>query len=327
MGEVSRRREYTQKRIGELQSNLTEAKTLSADIACIYATGSFGRVEAAENSDLDLYIVGKDDGRGGSLLRRLDEICIKADLISSIRKLGLPEFDGEGKYLIHYSVHDLVNTLGKPEDDLTNTFTARLLLLLESKPIVGPDVHLETVDRVISAYWGDYEDHKEDFVPAFLVNDILRLWRTLCVNYEARTERQPEEKKAKRKLKNYKLKHSRILTCYSAILYLLAVYGRFGAVSPKYARDMAMMTPIERLEWIITQKELLASHAVMKKLIGQYEDFLLMTDFPEGELVQKILDRSIDKKFFQSAYDFGETMFEAVGAIGNANRFHRHILV
>jgi hypothetical protein len=55
-------------------------------------------------------------------------------------------------------------------------------------------------------------------VPAFLANDILRIWRTFCVNYEARTETEPAEKKAKRKLKNYKLEHSRLLTCYSALL-------------------------------------------------------------------------------------------------------------
>ncbi|MBT1156425.1 hypothetical protein J1C56_12570 [Aminobacter anthyllidis] len=327
MGEIERRRQYTTQRVAELQSSLIDAKALAEDRACIYATGSFGRVEAGKNSDLDLYIVGQDDGKGGSLLGRLDEICIKADLISSIRKLGLPEFDGEGKYLIHYTVHDLVDTLGKPEDDLTNTFTARLLLLLESRPIVGPEIHSETIDRVISAYWGDYEDHKEDFVPAFLVNDILRLWRTLCVNYEARTEKQPEEKKAKRKLKNYKLKHSRILTCYSAILHLLAIFGRIGAVSPRDAKDMILMTPIERLEWIVGQKDFAASHVVVGKLIAQYEDFLMMTDVPEADLVQKILDRTIDEKFFRSAYDFGETMFEAIGSIGNGNRFHRLILV
>ena len=99
-----------------------------------------------------------------------------------------------GAYLNHYSLHDLIDTLGKPEDDLMNTFTARLLLLLESKPFVGEKVYESTLEAVIEAYWRDYEDHKDDFIPQFLVNDILRLWRTLCVT-ETRTQTQPEEKK------------------------------------------------------------------------------------------------------------------------------------
>jgi hypothetical protein len=62
---------------------------------------------------------------------------------------------------------------------------------------------------VVEAYWRDFLDHRQAFVPTFLTNDILRLWRTFCVNYEARTQTEPARKKAKRKLKNYKLKHRR----------------------------------------------------------------------------------------------------------------------
>lgn len=103
-------------------------------------------------------------------------------------------------------------------------------------------VYQEIIEEVIAAYWRDYEDHKTDFMPAFLANDILRLWRTFCVNYEARTVREPDETKAKGKLKNYKLKHSRLLTCYSAILFLLAVYARQQTVKPSDA--VAMITTV-----------------------------------------------------------------------------------
>ena len=85
-------------------------------------------------------------------------------------------------------------------------------------------------------------------MPTFLTNDILRLWRTFCVNYEARTERVPELEKAKGKLKNYKLKHSRLLTCYSAILYLIAIHYQNGSVHPSDAREMTELTPTQRLE-------------------------------------------------------------------------------
>lgn len=125
-------------------------------------------------------------------------------MIDVTKKHGIPEFDGDGKYLVHYSVDQLVSTLGTPNDDASNTFTARLLLLLESTAVLGEKTYSDAIDDVIASYWGDYEKHKNNFVPAFLTNDILRLWRTFCVNYEARTDREPEEKRIKRKVKNYK---------------------------------------------------------------------------------------------------------------------------
>jgi predicted nucleotidyltransferase len=211
------RRSETTSRFEQLQKQLRAADQLAADKACVYATGSFGRGEASKYSDLDLFIVGRGN-KNRRELSNLEEIRIKADLIEATKTLDIPEFSGDGEYLIHYTKQELVDTLGKPHDDASNTFTARLLLLLESKPLLGEKVYKEAMSGVIAAYWRDYPDHKNEFIPAFLANDILRLWRTFCVNYEARTFTEPAEKRAKRKLKNYKLKHSRLLTCYSALL-------------------------------------------------------------------------------------------------------------
>ena len=138
MGELADRRGKTETRIHLIRGDLKTAEARAAGKACVYATGSFGRCEASVHSDLDLFIVGKrdgkpgPDGKEGSLLKRLDEILIKADLIQVTRRLGIPEFSGDGRYLVHYSVHDFTKTLGTPEDDVTNTFTARLLLLLRA---------------------------------------------------------------------------------------------------------------------------------------------------------------------------------------------------
>ncbi|HEX9167311.1 MAG TPA: nucleotidyltransferase domain-containing protein [Roseiarcus sp.] len=189
MNELENRRSFTTIRLSNLRSLLVEAEARAKDKACVCATGSFGRGEASTHSDLDLFIVGKDDQVGSnaernpprSALRRLDEICVKANLIHATRELDFPEFSGDGEYLGHYALSDLTKTLGKRQDDVTNTFTARLFLLLESCPLVGEAVYEEVVEEVISVYWRDYEDHRADFVPAFLTNDILRLWRTVFV--------------------------------------------------------------------------------------------------------------------------------------------------
>jgi predicted nucleotidyltransferase len=69
--------------------------------ACVYATGSFGRGEASKFSDLDLFIVGRG-AKNSRELSRLTEICVTADLINVTRQLGIPEFSGDGEYLVHY---------------------------------------------------------------------------------------------------------------------------------------------------------------------------------------------------------------------------------
>ena len=291
MNELESRRSFTIQRLNDLCSRLVEAEARAKDKACVYATGSFGRREASTHSDLDLFIVGKDDEVDSnaernprSALRRLDEICVKANLIHATRELNFPEFSGDGEYLGHYALSDLVKTLGKRQDDVTNTFTARLLLLLESCPLVGEAVYGGVVEEVISVYWRDYEDHGDDFIPAFLTNDILRLWRTFCVNYEAGTDREPPERKAKGKLKNFKLKHSRMLTCYSAILFLLSKYMLHSTVTPDDALEMTKRTPTVRLEQLLSEPKCHEAFGAIRRLLERYNKFLEITRASDGQV-------------------------------------------
>ena len=330
MDELASRRAQTASQISLLRQKLQAAEKIAAGKACVYATGSFGRGEANKNSDLDLFIVGlesKSSAINGSMLNRLDEICIKADLIEVTRALGIPDFDGDGRYLMHYPVQEFTGKLGTPDDDVTNTFTARLLLLLESSPLLEPTVYKQVIQEVIAAYWRDYEDHKSNFIPAFVSNDILRMWRTFCVNYEARTEREPDDKKIKGKIKNYKLKHSRLLTCYSALLYLLALYNRNNTVTPADAVAMIELTPTQRLEWLSAQQELGAARESILGLLAKYDQFLQSTNVGEGALALQFGDKKKVAEYMTSASEFGNQMFDALNQIGGGNRFHRLLMV
>ena len=306
---------------------------MQATKACVYLTGSFGRQEASSHSDLDLFIVGKSDSssnheaKGKSLLSSLDAICLKADLIQASRAMSFPEFSGDGRYLVHHSINDFTKTLGTPEDDVANTFTARLLLLLESRPLLESAVYQEIVEEVIAEYWRDYEDHKNNFMPAFLANDVLRLWRTFCVNYEASTKRVPDEEKAKRKLKNYKLKHSRLLTCYSALLYLLDVFNQQETVTPDDIVAMIKLTPTARLESLHRQSHLAGAHETILQLLAQYEEFLSVTNAGKDDLIASFLYKDQSRKLMNAAYRFGDLVFKALNQIGNESSFHRLLVV
>ena len=170
MNEIERRAQYSDNKIKEISLQLDDINIILGNKTCIYLTGSFGRGDASEDSDLDLFILCENEDS----LNKLDEICLKAELINLTRRLKFPDFSGQGKYLKNHSCEKLIGTLGKPDDDKENTLTARLLLLLESKPLVGDEVYEKIIKEIIKKYWHDYQGHEEKFEPAFLTNDILR---------------------------------------------------------------------------------------------------------------------------------------------------------
>lgn len=334
-GTLAERREFTEQRLAEFQKYLEGAESIAGGNACVYATGSFGRREGCEHSDLDLFVLGlskpdgkRENGADGTqaevrAFSRLDEICLKARLIEASRSTGFPEFSGDGEYLMHYPVHELVKNLGTRDDDSTNTFTARLLLLLESRPLVGHAVYEAVVRRVIERYWRNYKGHEQRFIPAYLVNDVLRLWRTFCVNYEATTEEKPEEKRAKRQLKNYKLRHSRLLTCYSGLAYLLGVFEKNGTVHVEDAIAMVQASPTERLEWLAGQVP--DAGAEVSAVLELYGAFLQRTAALEEDLIGRLVRGERLSGLDQPR--FGDAMFRLLRKIGDDSLLYRMMVV
>jgi hypothetical protein len=333
LGELVERRALATEKLETLRARLTDAEKLARRKACVYVTGSFGRNEASAHSDLDLFILGQGRGKQkqqnlrDSKLSNLDAICLTARLIEESRRMKFPEFSGDGRWIVDYSEDELIKTLGTQNDDVENTFTARLLLLLESRPLLGRPIYDVILKAVLNVYWKDYDDHKSDFMPAFLGNDILRLWRTFCVNYEATTRSMPEHARAKRRVKNYKLKHSRLLTCYSALLYLLALYKINRTVHPVDALQMIRLTPTERLEYLRQMTELRPAHSSLDRLLSQYESFLGTTNQEETALIGEFMNRSRSSEYMKEATKFGDLMFDALDQIGRGNPFYRLLVV
>lgn len=319
------RREKSLERLSVLRSTLDRAEKLAGDKACVYVTGSFGRLEASEHSDLDVFIATRP-GEGGGGLRRLDEIRIKAALIDATESQNFPSFSGDGRFLQSYAEQTLVDAIGAQDDDAQNTLTARLLLLLKSRCLIGQNVYEHVIDSVVQAYWRDYDGHEDAFTPAFLINDILRLWRTFCVNYEANTRREPADERLDAKIKNYKLRFSRMLTCHSAVLHLLAIHARDGAVRPEDALAMSRLTPTDRL---IATRMLLpeTARSVVDRMLDLYIAFLRITAVPKQDLRATFADKARENAMRAEAEAFGDAMAEAILALRPVTRLARLVVV
>lgn len=320
--QISIRKDHSsavRQRAGDLLAKRVNEWSDGTDISkkvCIYTTGSFGRNDASEHSDLDVFIVSlQEEITSERLLSGLEEIELLASIVHVNRELNLPDLDGDGGYLKVHTLSDYLIGLGKPSDDADNTFTGRLLLLLESQPIFGHQTYLQVLTECVERYWVDYSDHSDSFLPAFLVNDILRFWRTLCVNYEAGTSQEP----AKRRAKNYKLKYSRLLTCFSAILALQVTFKKAGTISQVDALDLLQRTPLERLSYCKSNlSESLAGK--IRNLEEMYDEFLTNTNCSKNELYDKMSDPGYYTKSLRAAREFGDAMYLLLRDISEEDR-------
>ena len=195
---IDERRRFSERRLEAIRSEIDKLPVIH-DLTelCIYVTGSFGRLEASEHSDLDVFFV--HGGSSCSPVPRIKKTLLDADLIRAVQKLEFPQFSNDGEYLVVHYIEDIIDNLGGPKDDFQNHFTARLLLLLESKSLFNSDFYKQVMKRIVDSYFRDYGDHDDSFRPVFLINDIIRFWRTLCLNYEHRRNRPDDDESKKNK--------------------------------------------------------------------------------------------------------------------------------
>jgi hypothetical protein len=155
-----------------------------------------------------------------------DGRAARSVLARSLDALGFPAPSKDGEFLQIHTVSSLIARMGEPRDDSENTFTARMLMLLESRPLLGDDVYERVLERVLDAYWKNTEGNEHEYVPMILINDIVRYWRILLLNHEWKvTEAEAKVRgNVERSLSSYKLRFSRCLMCHSAIAEMIAVH-------------------------------------------------------------------------------------------------------
>jgi len=320
------REAYSQDRLAELAHGLDDARELlTAGGLCIYATGSYGRLEAWEKSDIDLFFLYEDFASSSYL----DFIRIASRLVEKTQEMRFPPFSGDGKYLEGLDVATMERILGSPSDDHTNTFTARMLLLLESQPISDGDRYSELLARIVSFYYCDLPGHEADFVPTFLVNDILRFWRTLTLNYEhdryrARAQADPERReraRAKSSLKNYKLKHSRLATCFSMVAHLASEQP---PVLAERVIELCRMTPHERFGRLQEHGDAVAG--LVAELYERYEAFLHCVQRPDEELQAEFSHPEQRRARLEEAAGYGDAIFRLLTHVVPEGRMRQLVI-
>jgi predicted nucleotidyltransferase len=309
---------YSRKRLEKLRSEFKDLPELDEFPALtIFGAGSYARLEASQYSDIDMFFLSAGDKKDVPELRT-NSLRLFGKVIEIVDKMRFPKFSNDCEYLVILHSNDILSNLGSRTDDHENYFTARLLLLLESHCLYGQEVFDDITAKIIKSYFKDYPDHKKTFQPMFLLNDICRFWKTLLLNYENKRNLPPgaegEERRTRQKVRNFKLKYSRMTTCFASI----AALGSYGApVTEKQVLEMTKLTPRQRLESIISRVPKVTG--AVGEVLDSYGWFLEMTGLPTAELEEHFSDKQKRTEMFQKANEYGDSMFRLLQTIDETN--------
>lgn len=306
-------------------------------LGCSYVTGSVARDEANEHSDLDLFIMDSLPGPDTAPQRRLTSLE-QAHLLSTIDRarhaVGFRPFSQGGRYLACHDFSEMANAIGGSEDDVTNRLTARMLLLLNSRPLVNEPAYTLARDVTLDRYWRQESDAEVQFHPVFLINDIRRWWSVLLLNFEflnppaAAGDESAEARKrrAKRRLNNLKLRYARLLAAYTPILGLLNI-AEPGGIRRSRASSVLDPPPLERLEAIRTSATDTRTLRLTEELIGMYDQYLNFMSGTEVDLYDRVLAADWREEIKARAYHFGDVVKTLMQHLGEGSSVYRYVVV
>ena len=168
-------RHFSESKLDEIRKALASSPFPASTVTATY--GSYARREASDQSDID-YILLTDCG----------EPDLPAETVEAIRAtishvVPIDPSSG-GPFAKAVPLTTLLSNLGGDADDNQN-ITRRMLLLLEGEWLTNQEgfrkIRRELIERYVSATPKDHQ------IALFLLNDVIRYWRTMTVDYAYKT--------------------------------------------------------------------------------------------------------------------------------------------
>jgi hypothetical protein len=224
-------RTHTDAELARLRARFAHADAGLPPDAAVVLFGSWGRRELTEHSDADwlLLVDGppRDDLDAAAALAQVRAIV-------GAGEDARPGPGVQGTFGVVSFGRDLVEHIGL-EDDANRNLTQRMLLMLESVPVVGDDVHRRVWDQVLERYLSESRTDRRP--PRFFLNDVMRYWRTIAVDFAGKHR----DDDAKWGLRNAKLRTSRKLLFAGGLVPILRCHAlRHGDVGPFLAAQLAL---------------------------------------------------------------------------------------
>lgn len=137
----------------------------------------------------------------------------------------------------------LTTTIGG-EDDTNKNITRRMLYLLEGEWVANEDGFGRLRTDLVARYVP--EDLDEQKIVRFFLNDVIRYWRTICVDFEHKTA----DATKPRAIRLVKLRLSRMLLYVAGIAAARQTVGRNSVAKRERLVELLALPPLQRLEEI-----------------------------------------------------------------------------
>lgn len=251
MGGIEIAKAFSEAKLSELRSALS---TVVPSDELVMTCGSYARREASPASDMDFYSILNDGGA--------EEPYWASELRSSVQRVigKLPAQNGA--FATNIKKSELLKDYGGSRDS-NETITRRMLYLLEGEYLTNPELFVAVRKAIIERYVGNTtSDHQIAF---YLLNDIIRYWRTMAVDYAAKTYGTTNPKPWA--IRNIKLVFSRKLIYASGLFSTALTADRTFYKKIEILEMLFGMTPIDRIKYI-------CGEGASKRLFQMYDIFL-----------------------------------------------------
>lgn len=249
----------------------------------IVVTGSLGRGEASTGSDVDWFLLV--DG-----LSNPDHTPVRQQIAQRIKETGLGAPGPTGTFGDLVTSHELIHYIAGTRDSNEN-LTRRILLLSESRALTGERVRERVIGNVLARYVIHDPSVRRDAshtIPLFLLNDVVRYWRTVASDYASKMwERQHDEWA----IRNIKLRFSRkllfvwgLIAAFAGELFGTDVLAASNAQErlmrlSEMIREQTDVTPLDLLARVVLEVE---SDTVARQIFSSYDEFLRVLSDPDA---------------------------------------------
>jgi predicted nucleotidyltransferase len=293
-------RELADRRIAEARASF--ALIAPPDVS-VTLFGSFARRELTEGSDNDWAIL-TPTGR------------VKAPDVLELAAVCRERFNEDDKapgsqdlFGLPFAWPRLAQYVGLDADSNTN-LTRRMLTLLESVPITGharDDCWRAIFDRYMKR---GVRDHRP---PRFLLNDTIRYWRTICVDFEGK-HAETGGSDSKWVMRNAKLRTSRTMLFAGGLLPVLFCRLREQDEIPVFLEQQFAAPPVDRVAWAFLE---LGMEDEGGRCLSAYDEWvaMLQDDAVRDAIGELRADSRDASPVFQQVRDIGRRLQSGLVAL------------